>query len=51
MSIGLIKQAARLWNARKDSAQIAAALELYECTVYANLWRIRAQAARYRMAA
>ena len=51
MSIGQIKWAARLWNERKNSAEIAKAMDILECTIWANLWSIRAQAARYRMAA
>jgi len=51
MSAEQIKEAARKWNMRIDSATIAKQMGIFECTIYANLWRIRAQAAAYRIAA
>lgn len=51
MSVEQIKEAARKWNMRLDSATIAKQMGILECTVWANLWCIRAQAAAYRMAA
>lgn len=51
MSHEEVKHAARMWSKNYDTWTIAKQMCIPECTVYTNLWRIRAQAARYRMTA